>query len=216
MELKKRKVLIVDDHPIIRQGLKQLIDQEEDLFVCGDACDIKDALKIFKKEKPDIALVDITLEGGISGLDFVKDMQSELPSLVVSMHDETLYAERSLKSGAKGYIMKQEATEQLLTAIRKVLNGGIYLSEKMQSNISLKSISLASKKNSSALELLSNRELEVFELLGTGYSTRQVAEKFNLSIKTIDTYRAHIKRKLNFKNASELVQSAVKWVQKGR
>lgn len=206
-------ILIVDDHPIVRRGLIELINQEDDLNVLYEAEDYHQALAVMKDNAPDLAIVDLTLNG-IGGLELVKQLKlshPELPVLVLSMHDETLYAERTLRAGSRGYIMKQEGADRLVTAIRTVMRGEVYVSEKMASRLLGKMVGGASPAASSPLERLSDRELEVFELLGNGMGTRQIAEKLCVSIKTIESHREHIKEKLNLKNATELVQHATQW-----
>ena len=212
---KKRRVLVVDDHPIVRQGLSQLINQQTDLVVCGEAEDAPMALEAINTLGPDVALIDISLADS-NGLELIKDIKarhSRLPILAVSMHDESLYAERTLRAGALGYIMKQEATDKVLGAIRTVLNRKIYVSDSMATKMLEKFVNGQIEATSSSIERLSDRELEVFQLIGRGYATRQVAEKLNLSVKTIETYREHIKDKMNLKNAAELVKHACQWVQ---
>jgi DNA-binding NarL/FixJ family response regulator len=215
IEGRPARVFIVDDHPIVRQGLAQLLEQEEDLTVCGEAPSAKAALESIEKTHPDIAIVDILLKD-LNGIELVKKIKaqwSDLLVLVMSMHDESLYAERALRAGARGYIMKEEATDKMLTAIRKVLQGDIYLSDEMVSRILHR---LADgKKEGSLLDRLSDRELEVFHLIGEGLGTRQIAERMNVSVKTIESYRAHIKDKLKLSASTEVVRQAVQWVQNG-
>jgi DNA-binding NarL/FixJ family response regulator len=206
----KRRVLIVDDHPIVREGLAQLINREANLEVCGEAGDADEALKLIARLKPDIAVVDLVLQG-TNALDLiktVKDRTPQVPVLVLSMHDESLYGERALRAGARGYIMKQEASENLLKALRQVLKGDLYASEPLKLKM-LQKFSGISASASSPVESLSDRELEVFELIGQGLGTRQIADKLCVSIKTVETYRAHIKDKLNLANGAQLVQQAV-------
>ena len=208
----KAKIIIVDDHPIVRQGLAELINHENDLVVCGQAEGALDAMEVIKDLEPDIVIVDISLKD-ISGLELIKDIRvryPQTPVLVLSMHDESLYAERSLRAGAKGYIMKQEATGKVVTAIRKVLMGELYISDRMTARMVDRLVGGVSE--SSPINALSDRELEVFDMLGQGHGTRYISEKLHLSIKTIETYRAHIKRKLNLSDATELIQHAVQWV----
>ncbi|MBN2129439.1 MAG: response regulator transcription factor [Sedimentisphaerales bacterium] len=207
-------VLIVDDHPIVRQGLAQLIDQERDLHVCGQAEDAHEALRAIRTLKPDMVIVDISLKD-TSGMELIKDLKvqyADLPILTLSMHDEGVYAERSLRAGARGYIMKQEATEQVITAIRRVLAGDVYVSDTVATRMVSKLARGGGAVSASPLDSLSDRELEVFRLIGEGHGTRQVAEKLHLSVKTIETYRAHIKEKLGFKDANELFRAAIEWV----
>ena len=209
----KTKVIIVDDHPIIRQGLAELINHEQDLVVCGYAEDAHEALGKIKESEPDMVIVDISLKE-TSGMDLTKDIKAQypnLPVLVLSMHDESLYAERMLRAGAKGYVMKAEATENVVTAIRKILSGQIYVSDKMAAKMVRKLVGGSPDVGASAIERLSDRELEVFRMIGQGFGTRQIAERLHLSIKTIETYREHIKEKLNLADASELLQYAIQW-----
>jgi len=213
----RSRVFIVDDHPIIRRGLKLLIDQEPDLIVCGEAENARSVLPAIQELKPAIAIIDISL-GHDSGIELIKNIRlqhPELPLLVLSMHDESLHAERALRAGARGYVMKQEAPEKIITAIRQVLQGNIYVSDAMGAKLLNKLIDSRSEKTSSPLELLSDRELQVFQLLGRGFGTRQVAEQLNVSIKTVEAYRANIKDKLNLKSSAELVQHAIHWVLSG-
>jgi DNA-binding NarL/FixJ family response regulator len=210
----KAKVIIVDDHPIVRQGLAELINHEQDLTVCGYAEDAHEALGIIKKTGPDMVIVDISLKE-TSGMELIKDIKAQypnLPVLALSMHDESLYAERALRAGAKGYVMKAEATENVVTAIRKVLSGQIYVSDRMAAKMVRKLVGGGPQASASAIERLSDRELEVFCLIGQGIGTRQIAERLHLSVKTIETYRAHIKEKLDLADSSELLQYAIQWV----
>jgi DNA-binding NarL/FixJ family response regulator len=204
----------VDDHPVVRQGLAQLINQEKDLEVRGYAEDAFGAMQAIKDVRPDMIIVDLSLKGA-SGMDLVKDIKIQypnLPILILSMHDESLYAERALRAGAKGYIMKHEATERVVTAIRRVLAGQIYVSDTMAAKMVSKFATGAGQPSASPIECLSDRELEVFRLIGEGHKTRDVADKLHLSVKTIETYRAHIKEKLGFKDGNELFRFAVEWV----
>lgn len=213
--IEKKRLLIVDDHPIVRQGITRLINYEDELMVCGEAGNAKEALEAVEREKPDMVIVDISLKGR-SGLELIKDLRmrhQDLPVLVVSMHDESLYAERVLRAGAKGYIMKQEPPEKVLNAIRQVLSGKIFVSEKMREKMLQRYVLGSSQKNASTVERLSDRELEVFRLIGKGMGTRQIAKELDLSIKTVETYREHIKEKLNLENSSKLLQYAIDWVQ---
>jgi DNA-binding NarL/FixJ family response regulator len=211
----KAKVLIVDDHPIVRQGVGQLINQEADLMVCAEAETAPDALKAIAAHQPDVAVVDLSLKG-VSGLELIKDIKVRfptLPVLVLSMFDETIYAERVLRAGARGYMMKEEATQKVLMAIRRVLNGEIYLSDAMASRLLSVFTTGARDGKTSPVDLLSDRELEVFQLIGEGLGTSQIARKLHLSPKTIETYRAHIKEKLNLDSAAKLLQHAIQWTQ---
>jgi len=204
----------VDDHPIVIEGLKQLIDQQPDLRVCGELSDGRAALATVERLRPDLAVVDLSLKD-VNGLDVIKTLKAEhpaLPVLALSMHDEMLYAERALRAGASGYVMKQEATKNLLGAVRRILDGGIYLSDNVTAKLLQRVANTKSTGKTSALEELSDREIEVFRLIGEGASTRRIAEMLKLSIKTIESHRENIKRKLNLQDAAELVQSAVAWV----
>ena len=210
----KKRVFLVDDHPAMRQGLQELIGQETDLTVCGQAADIPSALEGIQKTKPDIAIVDLTLKDS-SGLDLVKDLKirfAKLPVLILSMHNEALYAERSIRAGARGYIMKEATTENIIQAIRQVLNGDIYLSPGVSSKM-LKKMAGVQAGEADPVEGLSDRELEVFKLIGEGLRTRDIAERLHLSIKTVESYREHIKIKLHLDNAAKLTRAAVEWVQ---
>jgi DNA-binding NarL/FixJ family response regulator len=209
----KHRILLVDDHPIVRQGLAELIDHQKDLMVCGTAEEVHQALDQIAALGPDLVVVDISLKSS-NGIELLKDIKvrhPKLPVLMLSMHDETLYAVRALRAGASGYIMKQEATDNVLTAIRQVLAGEIYLSERMEKKMMQQLVGGRSARTGSPLEDLSDRELEVFNLIGQGHGTRQIAEELHLSIKTIESHRAHIKEKLKLKNATELVQHAIQW-----
>jgi DNA-binding NarL/FixJ family response regulator len=212
------RVLIVDDHPLLRKGVSQLIDQEKDLIVVGEAEDAHKAITAIENSKPDVALIDISLSG-TSGIELIKNIKARFPKLkmlVLSMHDESVYAQRALRAGASGYIMKQEGTEKVLLALRKVLQGEVYLSERLGSRMLHTLVSGRASLASSPVEELSDRELEVFSLIGQGHGTRPIAEKLHLSVKTIESHRAHIKEKLNLQNASELVHHAIQWVQSER
>ena len=209
----KHRILLVDDHPIVRQGLAEMINQERDLQVTGTAEDVHRALEGIEKMRPDLVIADISLKGS-NGIELLKNIKVRFPRtlvLVLSMHDESLYAVRALRAGAAGYIMKQEATEKVLTAIRQVLSGEIYLSERMEKKMMHQLVGGRSARTGSPIEDLSDRELEVFGLIGQGHGTRQIAEELHLSIKTIESHRAHIKEKLNLRNATELVQHAIQW-----
>jgi DNA-binding NarL/FixJ family response regulator len=210
-ETKKKTVFVVDDHPLLRQGLALLINREQDLEVCGEAEEAQAALNALAAKQPDVLIADISLNGP-DGLDLLKTLRiqyPDLPVLILSMHDETIYAERALRARANGYIMKQEATEKVLVAVRRILDGEIYLSDRMANKLLHKYISGASADVNSRLSVLSDRELEVFRLIGEGRSTRQIAEKLRLSIKTVETYQAHIKEKLSLRSGRELVQHAI-------
>jgi DNA-binding NarL/FixJ family response regulator len=209
------RVLIVDDHPLLRRGISQLIDREGDLAVVGEAADAFKAITAIETTKPDIVLVDITLNGA-SGIELVKNVKARFPGLkmlVFSMHDESVYAHRALRAGASGYIMKEEGTEKVLTALRKVLRGEVYLSESLSNRLLHTMVKGNDQPAPSPVEGLSDRELEIFTLIGNGSGTRAIAETLHLSVKTIETHRAHIKEKLQLQNAADLVHRAIQWVQ---
>jgi DNA-binding NarL/FixJ family response regulator len=213
----KYRVLLVDDHPILRKGLAELINQEPDLMVCGEAEEAPKAFEAVGVLNPDVALVDISLKGG-NGLELIKNIKArypDLPLLVLSMHDETLYAERALRAGSLGYIMKEEAIEKVLTAIRHVISGEIFLSDRMKGRLLNQLVGGRIKQGSSSIDSLSDRELEVFRLIGEGRGTRQIAEELRLSVRTVEAYREYIKDKLNLKNGTELVQHAFQYVHSG-
>ena len=208
-----RDVLIVDDHPIVRQGLGQLIDREDDLQVCGEAADVREARLALQELDPDVVILDLSLRDS-DGLELIKDIRSRqqrLPVLVLSMHDEAIYAERLLGAGANGYIMKQAAADQLLTAVRRVLAGGIYVSESVGASMIEKFATGGKAVGGDPIARLSNRELQVLNLIGRGKTTREVAENLNLSIKTVESHRQRIKKKLNLQTSAQLVQYAVNW-----
>lgn len=208
----RRSILIVDDHPIFREGLTQSIGRELDLTVCGEAENAPQALDLVAKLKPDLVIVDITLPGK-SGLELIKDLralQPNLPLLVVSMHDESLYASRILRAGARGYVMKQEPPSILLHAIRHVLEGGIYVSERMSAQI-LESYSARAKNRTSPVEQLSDREFEIFHLIGQGRNNQEIAQQLHLSRKTVAVHQANIRRKLNLHASADLIRFAMRW-----
>ena len=207
----RRKVFIVDDHPIVREGLTLLINREPDLTVCGDAKEMQSALQNINALKPDILVVDISLNGP-DGLDLLKHIRLRdpmLPILILSMHDESIYAERALRAGANGYIMKQEATERVLIALRRILDREIYLSDRIANKMLRQLTTGSPAKGRSTLDDLSDRELEVLRLIGEGHGTRQISEELHISIKTVESYQSHLKEKLGLKNARELVQFAI-------
>jgi DNA-binding NarL/FixJ family response regulator len=207
------RVLVVDDHPIVRHGIAQLIDQQPGLEVGAQASSAADALSFAVKGNFDLAVIDVSLEG-VSGLELIKQIRErgvETPILVMSMHDETFYAERALRAGAQGYVMKQRATTDILKAVRRVLEGELYLSSEMADQLLRRAVDGGSPERSGPAQL-SDRELEVLQLLGQGVSTREIADQLHLSVKTIESYRANIKRKLDLKNATELMRYAVDWV----
>jgi DNA-binding NarL/FixJ family response regulator len=211
----RQRVLLVDDHPLVCEGLAQRINGEPDLEVCGQARDAHAALEAIEKLRPHIAVVDLALGEG-SGIELIKDVKlryPHLPTLVLSMHDESLYAERSLHAGAKGYVMKQQETDVLLQSIRQVLRGQIYLSDKVRDTI-INRIggNVTEGKATSLAQRLSNRELEIFQLIGDGYATQEIARRLHLSSKTVASHREHIKEKLNLRTSEELARFAIHWL----
>jgi DNA-binding NarL/FixJ family response regulator len=213
----KRTVLIIDDHIIVRQGLKQLINREEDLLACGEVEDARKGLEAIRVLKPEVVLVDISLPG-MNGIEFIKNAKASYPDLrvvVYSMHDESLYAERVLRAGAFGYVMKRAESEEILTALRKALRGEIHTSGTMEGTLMQRFLGKKQAKNGSLISSLSDRELEIFELIGHGKTRREIVGALNLSIKTVDTHRMHAKEKLGLHSAMELVQHAVHHVETG-
>ncbi len=211
---RKLGVLLVDDHPITRQGLAALVESDPELTVCGEADNGPRALELVTKLAPDLAVIDVSLRSG-NGLELMKNLRilaPKLPVLFMSMHDETLYAERALRAGAQGYIMKEEANEKILAAIQRVIRGELYLSERMQERMLRRMArSKPEEEPGCAIDTLSDRELEVFQLIGNGFSTRQIAAQLNLSVKTIESYREHLKLKLALDSGSDLVRHAIQW-----
>lgn len=209
-------MLVVDDHPIVRERLAELINEEPDLHVCGEAEDAREALKAVDALQPDIAIVDITLKDtyGIELIKQIKERHPRLPVLVLSMHDESLYGERALRAGARGYLTKQEATKKVVSALRRILDGEIYVSDKMASTILHKVAGGAAPGGGSPTDVLSDREMEVFQLLGQGLGVRQIAENLFVSVKTVEAHREHIKQKMNFKSSSELLRYAIEFTMK--
>lgn len=211
--IQKRAVFLVDDHPLVREWLTNLINQQPDLRVCGEAESRPAALQAILAQNPDIAIVDISLKDS-SGIELIKDLKRSRPTtavLVLSMHEESHYAERALRAGAKGYIMKRETTQKVVTAIRQVLEGKLYVSDAIAATMATQFVQGKVLAAQSPGEVLSDRELEVFELLGQGRGTRIIAEQLGVSVKTIQAYCARIKEKLNLAGASELVREAVRW-----
>ncbi|MFV1969323.1 MAG: response regulator [Pirellulaceae bacterium] len=211
---KMAKVLIVDDHPAVREALSTQISRQRDLEVCGEAADLVDALKLFETEKPDVAVIDISLKTG-NGIDLIKrikDRNDDVRMLVWSMYNDSLYAERALRAGAMGYINKAHATDKIVEAIRHVLDGKIYVSEQIANKLLRQASGRANDLDRSSIDSLSNRELQVFELIGNGLTTAEIAEKLHLGVKTIETHRQRIKSKLNLQTTAELSREAVQWV----
>ena len=209
----KTRIYLVDDHPLVREWLTNLVRQQPDFEVCGEAEDAPRALQGIAETKPDVAIVDISLKDA-SGIELIKNLKAFQPGLavvVLSMHDEMFYAERALRAGAQGYIMKREATQKIIGGIRQVLAGKLYMSEQLAGVLARRFVSGRLAASASPVERLSDRELEVFQLLGQGYETRQVAEAIHVSMKTVQAYCARIKEKLNLSNATELLREAVRW-----
>ncbi len=206
-----RKIFVVDDHPIVRQGLVQMINGQPDLMVCGQGDDAAESLAAIKAAKPDLVLLDVSLKGG-DGIELVKQLKSFDPGLLVlmlSMHDESTYAERALHAGASGYIMKQEAPQALLAAVRKILGGGVYVSEKMGAVLLGRTVRGKKYAGTMPMERLTDRELEVFGMIGSGLTVKEISDKLTLSTKTVEAHREHIKEKLNLNTGAELVRFAI-------
>lgn len=214
MNIVKKRVMIVDDHPVVRQGLALLIDQQPDLEVCAEADSVSDAFSKFTESSPDLVIIDLSLKDG-SGIELIKEIKARnehARMLVSSMHDESLFAERVLRAGAKGYISKQEATGNIVEAARQVLDGRVYLSPRMSDQMLHRLVASGEDADRSPIDSLSDRELEVFEMIGQGLTTRQIAGKLDLSPKTVETYRENIKAKLNLPNGTALTRHAVQWL----
>lgn len=209
----KSKVVLIDDHPLVREWLSNLIHQQPDLAVCGEAESAPAAMEVIAASKPDVAIVDISLKGS-SGIELIKDIKAAHPRvavIVLSMHDERLYAERALRAGARGYIMKRETTKKVIACIRRVLEGKLYVSDQLASLLAEKFVDGSAMSVQSPVEQLSDRELEVFQMLGEGQETRQIAESLHVSMKTVQAYCARIKEKLRLANATELLREAIRW-----
>lgn len=209
----KSRVFLVDDHPLVRDGLANLINAQRDLMVCGEAEDSTQAINRIRKAQPHVALIDISLTNE-SGLELVKQLRSQFPQLaliVLSMHDEALYAERALRAGARGYVMKREASKNVLASIRRILEGGVYVSGKVTSRMAKTLSSAGEAATSSPVERLSDRELEIFRLLGQGRTTSQIAGDLNLSVKTVQAYCARAKEKFGVSSLTELLRAALRW-----
>jgi DNA-binding NarL/FixJ family response regulator len=209
-----KRLLIVDDHPVFRQGIAQIIGKLREVVICGEAENARNALDAMRRLQPEVAVIDISMPG-TNGIELIKLMLAEQPRLIIltlSMHDESLYALRALRAGAKGYVMKQQAAENVLDALRKVLSGGIYVSPQFSERLVFKAVHGSDSDLGSPVDTLSDRELEVLQLFGRGKSTREIADILHLSVKTIETHRAHIKEKLGFKEAEELMKFAAEWM----
>lgn len=208
----KIKILLVDDHPLVREGVANLIRQQQDLEVCGEAASEPEALQLIGCAQPDVAVLDLSLENG-SGLELIKNVKAMHPAvamLALSMHDESLYAERALRAGARGYLMKREAARKVIQGIRAVLAGQLFVSEKIAASLAERFVE-GRKRVTSPVDQLSDRELEVFQLLGHGQSTRQIADHLHVGFKTVQAYSARIKDKLDLANATELLRAALQW-----
>ena len=213
----KARILIVDDHTIVRQGIAQLVNREPDLDVCEEAGDAESAVAVLAKTAVDLAIVDISLPG-TSGIELVKqirDSHPQLPVLVMSMHDEALYSDRAFRAGAKGYVMKQEATEKLLAAIRKILNGGVYVSDRMQTVMVQRFLNSGVDETVSFIDNLTDREFEILRMIGQGLTVAEIADKLGRSAKTVEAHRANLREKLGLKRAAELARFATQWVERG-
>ena len=209
----KRRIFVVDDHPVFREGLVRVLNQEKDLIVCGEAEDASGTLKAISDAKPDLVIVDISLDG-MNGIDLAKSLRVQMPSLkllVLSMHPESLHAERALRAGANGYVMKKEPGRTLLGAVRQVLEGKTYVSPELNERL-LQGLAGGAPTPASPVGTLSNRELEVFRLIGQGVGTRQIADSLSMSMKTVESHRQHIKEKLQLSSTTELVQRAIHWI----
>ena len=209
----KHRVFVIDDHPLVREGLSNLINRQDDLMVCGEAGDSAEAIAGIARTKPDVALIDISLKNE-SGLELVKNLKSQFPSvssIVLSMHDETLYAERALRAGARGYVMKRETTKNVLTAIRRVLKGSVYVSERVVNSMARRFALSNNELASSPVDHLSDRELEIFRLLGQGRTTSQIAGDLHLSLKTVQAYCGRAKEKFGVNSFGELIRLAIRW-----
>jgi DNA-binding NarL/FixJ family response regulator len=207
------KIFIVDDHPLVRESLTHLIQQSPGLQVCGEAADAETAIDKIARMSPDLAIVDISLGTG-SGIDLIRSINEQFPevrTIVLSMHDERVYAERAMRAGARGYIMKRESTGKIIDAIRQVLLGNLYLSKDLTELFAQKFVSRPANVAGGGVDQLSDRELEVFQLMGQGYETRQIAETLNVNIKTVQTYCSRIKDKLKLSSGSELLREAIRW-----
>jgi DNA-binding NarL/FixJ family response regulator len=208
------RIYIVDDHPLVRQGLSQIVASEADMEICGEAEDSPSAIRGIGEANPDAIIVDISLKGA-NGLELIKNLKAiheDIPILVFSMHDETIYAQRALRAGAKAYVMKKESPSKVVDAIRKIIQGEIYVSPSVADQVLHQIVNGPGNVSTSPVDRLTDRELEVVQLIGRGLSSREIAESLHLSVKTIESHRAHVKEKLSLRNATELVQFSVQWV----
>ena len=212
---KATNILIVDDHPLLREGIRQVIELEKDLKVCGEASSANEAIDLINRNMPDVVIVDITLAGNVNGIELIKSLNERFPeirTLVLTMHDESLYAERAIRAGARGYIMKEVASKNIINAIRTILEDELYLSETVSKKIIDKLVRGSADALGISVDILSNREFEIFQLVGNGFSTKEMARKLNLSIYTVESHKKNIKEKLNLRNTSDLSKYAIQWV----
>lgn len=212
---KKKRILIVDDHAVLREGIAKLINEQPDLVVCGEAGDRESAQAVAQSTQPDVAIMDISLKDQ-SGLELIKDFRAQFPDMMIlalSVHDESIYGERALRAGARGYVMKREAWEKVLQAIHTVLNGKVFASDKVTASIMDNVTGYQTEQVRSSLDVLSDREMEVFKQIGKGYGPHQIAKQLNMSSKTVESHRANIKRKLDLASGRELLQRAIAWAQ---
>jgi DNA-binding NarL/FixJ family response regulator len=216
LPLYRKRVLVVDDHPVVREGLALLINRDENLIVSLQAENASAAMQAIAASSADMVILDISL-GGVDGVTLTRDIKAHYPDiaiLVLSMHDESLFAERALRAGARGYIMKNESSQKIMEAVHRVLSGELYLSERMSAKLLGKFLHIRADNEDTYLSCLTNRELEIFQLIGIGHSTREIAETLHLSTKTIETHRAHIIEKLRLRNSKEVFQQAFRWTNK--
>jgi DNA-binding NarL/FixJ family response regulator len=214
-EARQVSIILVDDHPIVRQGIRQIIESEKGFTVCAEASSASEAMKLVSEHMPDLAIIDITLTGSISGIDLVKSLKDRYPqiqSLVLSMHDESIFAERAIRSGARGYLMKEVAPKNIIDAIRKIMDGSLYLSEETSGRIIDKLVHGTNEGGATSVDCLSDREFEIFQLIGRGFSTKEIASKLNLSIFTIESHKRNIKEKMKLKDSAEVLKHAIQWV----
>ncbi len=214
----KRRIFLVDDHPLVCEGLTIMINRQSDLIVCGEAGSAPEALQAIEMLRPDAALVDLTLASG-SGLELLKDLRACCPDtvlVVLSMHDEATYAERALRAGARGYVMKREVTKKVITALRQVLDGKLFVSDEFARSMTEKMVEVQVVRSGSVIATLSDRELQVFEMLGAGMDSRDIADSLHIALKTVQTHCARMKVKLGVSSLSVLMREAVRWVESGR
>jgi len=211
---KKIRVFVVDDHPIVRQGLRMIIEEEDNMDVCGESGNANDAIRLISDLEPDIVLVDISLEGTASGIDLVTSLKKRhpsIPALIISMHDDSLYAERSIMAGARGYVMKNQVEDVIITAINTVLSGELYLKQNTSLKIVSRLLHGSGEEKQTSVDGLTDREFDIFRLLGQGLGTRKIANKLNISVNTVETHRRNIKKKLELTDSDELIMYAIRW-----